>query len=279
MDSALPWSHPIFGGFFFLVGACIGSFLNVCIYRIPLEVSLSKQRSYCPSCGSAIPWRYNIPILSWFLLGGRTACCSVKMDARYWIVELMTAVFFYALWKIETPPFFVVYAIMISGLLVASCIDIDYFIIPDRFTLGGCLAGFIASALVPELHGQSTPWQGFIESLRGAFVGGMILWIIAKVGAFVFKKEAMGLGDVKFLAGIGAFLGPWGAIFVLASSSVVGSVFGLLIMARRQKAWGLRMPYGPFLAIAAGVWIFGGSIWMQQYLNHLKQALQFFSQR
>jgi leader peptidase (prepilin peptidase)/N-methyltransferase len=200
------------------------------------------------------------------------------MDARYWIVELLTGTFFYALWKTETPEFFVVYAIMLSGLLVASCIDIDYFIIPDRFTLGGCLAGFIASALVPELHQKSGAWQGFVESLRGAFVGGMILWVIAKVGAFVFKKEAMGLGDVKFLAGIGAFLGPWGAIFVLASSSVVGSIFGVAIMARRQKAWGLHMPYGPFLAVAAAVWIFGGSAWMRQYLEHLRLAIESFTQ-
>ena len=270
---------PLFQVFIALFGACIGSFLNVCIYRIPIEVDLVSKSSYCGSCGSAIPWKYNIPILGWFLLKGRAHCCGTRIDARYWIVEATTAFLFWWIWQQQgATPIFWIYAFITSGLIVASCIDLDYFIIPDRFTLGGCVAGLVISFIYPQLHGESNSWNGFIESMRGAFVGGAILFLIAKIGTWVFKREAMGLGDVKLLAAIGAFFGPWGAGFVLGLSSVFGSIIGLSIIIQKRKAMGLRMPYGPFIAIAAIVWMMGGDLWMSRYVDHLKELMDYIFQ-
>lgn len=276
----MDFHQPLFQIFVFLFGACIGSFLNVCIYRIPIEVDLVSRRSYCGACGTAIPWNYNIPIFGWFFLKGRAKCCGSRIDARYWMVEATTAFLFWWLWRAEGPTAtFWIYAFVASGLIVASCIDLDYFIIPDRFTLGGCLAGFIISFIHPQLHDETKMWNGFIESLRGAFVGGAILFVIAKLGTWAFRREAMGLGDVKLLAAIGAFFGPWGAAFVLALSSVFGSIIGVSIIIKKRRALGLRMPYGPFIAIAAIVWMMGGSLWMNQYVDHLRQLLEYIFHR
>jgi len=133
----------------FVVGACVGSFLNVCVYRIPLNRSVVHPGSHCAACGAPIPWYFNIPIVSWLVLRGRAACCGTKIDARYWLVELAVAVLFMALWLRYPPIEAVIYAIMMSGLTAACLIDLDHYIIPDRFTLGGCVAGFLACAIHP----------------------------------------------------------------------------------------------------------------------------------
>jgi leader peptidase (prepilin peptidase) / N-methyltransferase len=265
--------QPLFYFFIFGIGACIGSFLNVCIYRIPLERSIVSPGSCCSACGAPIPGKYNVPILSWLLLRGRSACCSTKIDARYVIVEILTALVFTALWHDFPPAEFLAYAYFFSALLIASCIDIDHFIIPDRFTLGTCAVGLIASALVPSLHHKTGAYDGFREGLWGAFIGFATLLVVSKIGAKVFKKEAMGLGDVKFLAGMGAFLGWKATLFIIASSSFFGSIFGVFLILREQKSWGTRMPYGPFLAMAALLWIFAGSDWTDAYLDSWDKAL------
>lgn len=274
MTFEILWLHPVFGFFLFLFGLCVGSFLNVCIYRIPLNISIVKPRSYCPACGVAIPFNHNIPVLGWFLLRGRAPCCGVRIDARYWMIELFSGILFFALWRhcLHQPVFFVVMAVLTSSLIVASCIDMDHYIIPDRFTLGGCIAGLIAGALVPSLHHETTAWKGFTESLRGAFVGGIILWLVAQIGTRVFKKEAMGMGDVKLLAAIGSFLGWPSTIFIIGVSSLIGSVVGIAIVLSQQKGWGTRIPYGPFLALGTLVWIFGGDAWTANYIAHLHRA-------
>ncbi len=267
---------PLFQVFVVLFGACIGSFLNVCIYRIPIEVDLVSRSSYCGSCGTAIPWKYNIPILGWFVLKGRSNCCGSRIDARYWMVEATTAFLFWWIWRQQGPtPLFWIYTFVSCGLIVASCIDLDYFIIPDRFTLGGCVVGLLISFIYPQLHQESTSWKGFVESLRGAFVGGAILFLIAKVGTWVFRREAMGLGDVKLLAAIGAFFGPWGAAFVLGLSSVFGSLIGIAIVIQKKRAMGLRMPYGPYISIAAIVWMMGGDVWMNRYVEHMRELVDY----
>jgi leader peptidase (prepilin peptidase)/N-methyltransferase len=268
------FSHPIWILFIFCAGACIGSFLNVCIYRIPLELSIVRPRSYCAACGTPIPGKNNIPIVSWLLLRGRAVCCGTKIDARYAIVELATGLIFVALWRHFPPQLFLPYAYFLCALMIASCIDIDHFIIPDRFTLGTCLIGFGFSALIPALHRQTATYRGFRESLWGAFIGFTVLLVVSKVGSKVFKKEAMGLGDVKFLAGMGAFLGWKATIFILASSSFLGSIFGVALILREQKSWGTRMPYGPFLALAAVLWLFGGSAATDDYLSSWKSATE-----
>jgi leader peptidase (prepilin peptidase)/N-methyltransferase len=271
LSPELSWIVPIF---VFCIGACFGSFFNVCIYRIPLERSIASPGSHCAACGSPIAWYNNIPILSWLWLRGRAACCGTRIDLRYLIVEAITGILFVEVW--QTFPdrgIALSYLVFVSGLIVASFIDIDHFIIPDRFTLGGCVAGLICCALVPQLQQQTTAWKGFEESLRGAFVCGLTLYIVAEVGTRLFKKEAMGMGDVKFMAAIGAFLGWKSIFFILPVSSFFGSIFGIFLIIGKQGSWGTRLPFGPFLVLAALVWIFGGAAWLDSYYNHAIHVL------
>ena len=247
--------------FLFCVGACLGSFLNVCIYRIPLGVSVVTPRSACAACGAPIPAWHNLPIASWLLLRGRSACCGTRIDARYLWIELFSALLLPALFLHEAQPVLlpVLHAVLLYGLLAASMIDIDHFLIPDRFTLGGIVAGVVAALACPALLGKATRWDAFNAALMGAFVGGFLLWLVLKGGSHLLKKEAMGLGDVKLLAAIGAFLGWESVLFVVAVSSCLGSVFGAAMLLQKRQVWGSRLPYGPFLSLAALLWIFGGS--------------------
>ena len=253
----------------FGVGACIGSFLNVCVYRIPLNRSIVHPGSHCAACGTPIPWYYNLPIISWLYLRGKTACCGTRIDLRYWLVELGMAFLFLALWLNYPPIEAIIYAIMVSGLTVACLIDLDHYIIPDRFTLGGCVAGFIACAIHPGLMGQKTALQGFSWSLACAIIGALTLLGVAWLGTLLFKKEAMGMGDVKFLAAICSFLGAMSITWVLPLSSLIGSILGLSLIFWQRGAWGTRIPYGPFLGLASILWLFGGSDFMHGYWDHV----------
>jgi leader peptidase (prepilin peptidase)/N-methyltransferase len=253
----------------FVVGACIGSFLNVCVYRIPLNRSIVNPGSHCGACGAPIPWYNNLPILSWVFLRGRAACCGTRIDFRYCLVELGMACLFLALWQKYPPIEAVIYAIMVSGLTAACLIDLDHYIIPDRFTLGGCIAGFIACAIHPALMQQKTPLQGFSWSLASAIIGALTLLGVAWLGTLLFKKEAMGMGDVKFLAAICSFLGITSITWILPLSSLIGSILGLTLIFWQRGAWGTRIPYGPFLGLATILWLFGGSDFMNGYWQHV----------
>ena len=254
----------------FVTGACIGSFLNVCVYRIPLNRSVITPGSHCAACGTPIRWYHNLPILSWLILRGRAACCGTRIDFRYWLVETGTAFLFLALWLKYPPIEAVIYAIMVAGLVAACLIDLDHFIIPDRFTLGGCLAGFIACAAHPALMGQKTALQGFSSSLAAAIIGALFLLAVAWIGTALFKKEAMGMGDVKFLAAICSFLGAVSITWVLPLSAFIGSVLGLSLIFWQRGSWGTRIPYGPFLGLAAILWLFGGSEVTGAYWEHVR---------
>ena len=244
--------------FLFAVGGCIGSFLNVCVYRIPLGRSIVRPGSACAACGAPIPAKWNLPIVSWLWLRGRAGCCGVRIDARYFWVELFSALLLPALFLHYPPVTAAIYACFLYGLLVASQIDIDHFLIPDRFTVGGALLGLAASLAWPPLHGQATLRASFDAGLGGLFVGAFLLWLVVVIGSKALKKEAMGLGDVKLLAAIGAFLGWQAVLFVIGVSSFLGSFFGVAMLMRGRQSWGSRLPYGPFLALAALLWIFGG---------------------
>jgi leader peptidase (prepilin peptidase)/N-methyltransferase len=254
--------HQIIGDIFvFVVGACIGSFLNVCVYRIPLNRSIVHPPSHCAACGAPIPWYNNLPIVSWLFLKGRAACCGTKIDARYCIVEAGMGLLYLALWMKygESDPIAaVIYAIMVSGLTIACLIDLDHYIIPDRFSLGGCVAGFVACAIHPSLMGQTTVLQGFSWSLASAIIGALTLLAVAWLGTLLFKKEAMGMGDVKLLAALCAFLGGTSITWILPLSSGIGAILGVSLIIWQRGAWGTRIPYGPFLGLAAILWLFGG---------------------
>jgi leader peptidase (prepilin peptidase)/N-methyltransferase len=264
-----PSVHRILGDFFvFVVGACIGSFLNVCVYRIPLNRSIVSPPSHCAACGAPIPWYNNLPIISWLALRGRTVCCGTRIDLRYWLVEVGMAFLFLAVWLKfgPTDPIAAfIYAIMISGLTAACLIDLDHYIIPDRFTLGGCVAGFVACAIHPSLMGQKTALLGFSWSLAGAIAGTLTLLAVAWLGTMIFKKEAMGMGDVKLLAALCAFLGGTSITWILPLSSAIGAILGLSLIIWQRGAWGTRIPFGPFLGLAAILWLFGGSDIMSWY--------------
>jgi leader peptidase (prepilin peptidase)/N-methyltransferase len=225
-----PWLFPVFAGVF---GALIGSFLNVCIYRIPAGKSIVRPGSHC-ACGKPIAWFDNIPVLSWFILRGRARCCGRPYSFRYPFVELLTAGLFLACWlrfAPESPGKAVCGMLFVSILICATFIDLDHMIIPDVFTIWAGVVGVVLSFAVPALHGQSheialiAGFRSGITGLLGLLVGsGLVLWI-ALLAEEVLKKEAMGFGDVKFVGMIGAFCGWQGAVCSIFGGALVGTVW------------------------------------------------------
>lgn len=189
----------------FVFGSCVGSFLNVCILRWPLGVSIIRPSSRCQACGGKLPGFLNLPIIGWFLLRGRARCCGAHLDWRYPVIEALTAAVFTALWFLYPPKIFLPYAVLTAGLIVASGTDLDHLVIPDGLTLGGVILGISASYLVPELQGKTDPTDAMIRSALSALIGGAVLYLLAKTASWFLQKEAMGMGDAKLLSGIAAF--------------------------------------------------------------------------
>ena len=175
-------------------GALIGSFLNVCIYRIPREISMVRPaRSFCPNCKSSIPWYQNIPILSWFLLRGRCAYCGAPFTARYLIVEVLTAILFAVATLLVPAPSLFPVLVILSILVVTTFIDLEFFIIPDVMSKGGIAAGLVLSLLVPGLHKTASPWMALLLSLSGALLGVSILFLISELGKLAFGRYKLTL--------------------------------------------------------------------------------------
>ena len=225
--TADPWFIP---AVVFVLGACIGSFLNVVIYRVPAGKSIVRPGSAC-ACGAPIAWHDNIPILSWLLLRGRARCCGRHFSARYPFIELLTAALFLACWRVLPPAAAVCGWVFLASVICAMFIDLDHMIIPDVFTIGLAIEGVLLSGLVPSLHGEHSGLY-LIDSLRSvsaSLIGlaagsGVILWI-ALIAEAALKKEAMGFGDVKFVGAIGAFCGWHGAVFSIFGGAAVGTVW------------------------------------------------------
>ena len=240
----------------FLFGLIIGSFLNVCIYRMPREKSIIKPRSYCPACKAPIAWYDNIPVLSYILLGGKCRHCKKLISLRYIIVEILTAVVLvlaFIRWGFSIE--FVAYSVLFCGLIVATFVDFKFQIIPDEVSYTGMILGIAASIFFPLLHGASVWYMGLFKSIAGLLAGGASIYLTGVVGKLIFKKDAMGGGDVKLMAMIGAFLGPAFAILVFFIAPFFGSVVGI-IMKIKYKAE--IIPYGPYLSLAAVVVAFLG---------------------
>lgn len=253
----------------FVVGACVGSFLNACIYRLPRDISIAVPRSYCTNCGTFIRWYHNLPLISWWWLRGRAPCCGVRFSMRYFWVELLTGVMFafcvgkFGLWLGGA------YAVFFSFMIIAFFTDVDFMIIPDGVNFGAALYATVISILLPAVHLREFWWEGLWESFVGATVGAGSLLIIARIGKWALKKEAMGLGDVKLMIAIGAMMGWQGALFTIGAGSVVGTVLGLAVVIVQRKALGsgIAIPFGPALIIAAALWPLGGREWWEQYFS------------
>jgi leader peptidase (prepilin peptidase)/N-methyltransferase len=348
----------------FVLGACVGSFLNVCIYRLPLNLSVNQPpRSFCPSCKTQIPWHQNLPLVSWLLLRGRCARCGARIAFRYFAVELLTALFFLIIWKSFPWQIAIAYWVFIAFVIAATFIDFEHFIIPDEITIGGAVAGMLASIAVPRLMDTDRRLMALLTSVGSAALGYALLWLVLEGGKMAFGKkrirletptsftwtrhgddadfvvgdekslwsdffarekdqlmlhcasakigdlefadailrfhynrlqigsdsfeldhldeisgianeveiprEAMGRGDLKFLACIGAFLGWRAVLFAIFAGSLYGSVIGLVTLVLGKRVWSLKLPFGPYLALGAVTWMFFGESLLGWYRSIL----------
>jgi leader peptidase (prepilin peptidase)/N-methyltransferase len=350
----------LFNAFAFVLGAAVGSFLNVCIYRLPLDLSVNEpRRSFCPVCKNPIPWQQNLPLISWLWLRGRCAKCGTKIAFRYFAVELLSALLFLAVWRSFPWQIAIAYWVFVSLIIAATFIDFEHFIIPDQITIGGAVAGIMASVLVPQLMDTDSRVAALTRSALAASLGYVVLWIVLEAGKIVFGKkrirldaptpfnwkrndddadfivgderslwsdhfaretdrlllycnaaeidnrsfgevtlefhynrmtvegqtfeldqvneisgvahelqiprEAMGRGDLKFLAAIGAFLGWRGVLFSLFGGSLAGSLVGLVTLIVGKRVWSAKLPFGPYLAFGALIWMFFGDALVRWY--------------
>ena len=346
-----PMPFPFWSAVFFVVGGVVGSFLNVVIHRLPRGESIVSPPSHCPHCQYAIPWYLNVPLVTWILLQGKCRHCGARISPRYLLVEFLTAAVFLGCWLAFgrlAPAVAAVYCVFLAGLIAASFIDCEHFIIPDELTLGGLGAGVLLSLGLPALQGAADSAQALTRSLVGAGVGAGLIYGILRLGKLLFgrhrvelapdakivftetalvlpdkeisygelfyrksdvvtvqartvemidrcyrdvrlrlapdlleigddqfqpedvphleavaaeillPREAMGLGDVKFMAAIGAFLGWKATVFSLFASSVIGAVIAGVPYLLRRGHGSRQIPYGPYIALAAAVWIFWG---------------------
>jgi len=359
-----PIYDVLFGAFAFVLGAVVGSFLNVCIYRWPVDLSINRpRRSFCPNCKQPIPWQHNLPLISWLVLRGRCANCGAKISFRYFAVELVTALIFLAIWEGFSSQVAIAYWVFVSFLIIGTFIDFEHFIIPDRVTIGGVIAGVAFSVAVPALMGTNSRIAAGLRALLAAALGYVILLIVLEAGKIAFgrkrirfdaptpftwtkrgddadfvvgaeeslwsdyfarekdrllltcdevridhhaygnvtldfrydritaeghvmmlddvtqisgvarelviPREAMGRGDLKFLAAIGAFLGWRAVLFSLFAGSLLGSVVGLITLVVGKPVWSAKLPFGPYLAFGALTWMFFGEIFLRWYTTLL----------
>jgi leader peptidase (prepilin peptidase)/N-methyltransferase len=232
-----------------LLGLAVGSFLNVCIHRLPRRQSLVSPPSRCPDCRYQLRWIDNIPVVSYLLLGGRCRKCRRRISIRYPIVELVTMALFVAhYWVFDWTPLLAVRLVFACAMVVLFAIDLEHQILPDAITLPGIVAGLACAVFLPP---------GIVAALLGALAGGGVLFLIAEAWSRLRHVEAMGFGDVKMLAMIGAFLGLKLVILTFVLSSFLGGIVGGLLILSGRGSMASRVPFGTFLAVAALV----ASLW------------------
>ncbi|MCK5511327.1 MAG: prepilin peptidase [Thermodesulfovibrionia bacterium] len=256
-------------GIVFVFGSVVGSFLNVCIYRIPRGMSIIIPSSRCPSCSTPIePWN-NIPIISYILLRGRCRFCKEKISLQYPIVESLNAfLYMIIVWRFGTSIawFLLVYFVFVSSLIIITFIDIEHQIIPDRITLPGILLALIFGATILPDPFSRFDSLGFNNSFIGALLGGGLFYLIAILGKVVLKKDAMGGGDIKMMAMVGGFLGWKGVILTTFLGSLLGSVIGISLILIKGQRWGAKVPFGPYLALGALISMLSGQELLRWYL-------------
>jgi len=242
-----------------LVGLCFGSFLNVCILRLPHDQSLLRPRSTCPQCKQPIAWRDNIPVVSWLWLRGKCRWCHKPISVQYPVIEALAGVLFGVSVLAYGPTLHAVSAALFGTLLLGIAItDARHYLIPDEFSLGGLVLG-----LALALGGGA---QGFLQAVIGAAVGFGLLYAVAQAGAWVFKEDAMGGGDIKMMAMVGSFVGWKGVLLTVFAGAALGSLIFVPLSIKKKRL----VPFGVFLAVGAAVtFVFGDAIlaWYGHFLQ------------
>lgn len=255
----------LFSVFVFWLGCCIGSFLNVCIWRIPRGESVVTAPSHCPRCGHHIRWYENIPLVSWLALRGKCSGCGQPITIRYFLVELLTGVLFvlvfvkviYLGWPLTFLP---LYFGLIMLAVSTAFIDFEHLIIPDRITFPTMALGLVSALAFPETWRQESHLLAASYSIFTLLGCGLVMWGVSFLGEKIFRQDAFGLGDVKYIAALGACLGPFATFSILLIASVAGTLIGFgAALVRGKSLSKLAVPFGPFLAAATCIWIIGDS--------------------
>jgi leader peptidase (prepilin peptidase)/N-methyltransferase len=240
-----------------VLGASVGSFVNVCVSRLPAGESVVRPRSRCPRCGAAIGWHDNVPLLSWMLLRGKCRHCRESISIQYPAVELVTALIWVGLALHYGPTWMALQgSVLMSLLLTISIIDARHYLIPDALSLGGLGAG-LALALLPGP-------PSILTSVLGAALGFGVLLVVGLLGEWVFKKPAMGGGDIKMMAMVGAFLGPAGAMLTIFIGALAGTLIFAPVSLKKKK----EVPFGVFLGLGAAISFLFGE-WLVHWYGHV----------
>ncbi len=227
-----------------IFGAIVGSFLNVCIHRLPKGESIIIPGSHCPDCKKPIHFYDNIPLISYFLLRGKCRHCKKPISIQYPLIEGITAIGSLLLSLKYGPSLsYLIYFLFVDGLIVVTVIDLYYQVIPDVVSIPGMVVGLLSSFIMPH--------HTYLNSLIGILVGGGSLFLVATLYQWLFKREGMGGGDIKLLAMIGAFLGWKAVILTILLGSLIGSIIGIIIMILKGKNFKYAIPFGPFLSLGA----------------------------
>ena len=256
------WITLVFG---FVFGTVIGSFLNVCIHRIPQGKSIIAPSSHCPHCKKPIRFYDNFPLVSFICLRGRCRACNAPISLRYPLVEFLMGLFsLILLVQFGISALYLIYFALFASLTLISFIDLTHRIIPDVISLPGIIIGLVISLLHPQMS--------IINSLKGLLLGGGSLYVVASIYQLVTKREGMGGGDVKLLAMIGAFIGWKGVLFTILCSSFIGSVVGVTMMLISSADSKYAVPFGPFLSLGAMIYVLFGDPWISWYIGILQRG-------
>jgi len=261
----------IYAIFIFVFGTVVGSFLNVCIWRIPREESVLKPASHCPKCNTPIAWYDNIPIVSYLVLRGRCRHCGEPISIRYALVEVLTGTLFVCLYlKFGLTIAFAIYCALVASFIAVTFIDIDHYIIPNRITFGGIGVGAVLSFTAKYIPGDRFIVTNTVQALLGGVVFAGVLYVLDQVSQLIFKKPGMGGGDVKLAAMIGLFVGLRLVFPVILVASVMGSVIGIGILIARRKEEpdpSHYIPFGPYLVLGTIIVLFFGENMLEYWRN------------
>lgn len=274
---------PYWTGFLFFFGLCVGSFLNVCIWRIPRDESIVFPPSHCPKCDHELAWYENIPLVSWLCLRGRCRKCSRPITIRYFLVELLTGLLFLGVWirflyfaQALKLGYFNFLGLVIGSLtitvlaILTAFIDCEHFLIPNKITYPTLIIGLLLALIFPDLWPwpeNGGRWQALTMACASVTVCGGILFLLSFVGKKIFKKDALGLGDVKYIAAQAAVLGPVSCFFTLLVGAILGAVSGLFCIAAKKKKMQSPIPFGVCLAIGTYLWLMCGFEAVRAYLR------------